>query len=145
NSSGMWYNGSINPTYNTSIYPWGAGNITMTITNLPSNVYSFFLYGHEGNEVANSRFNFYRDGTLLGYMGTTTWGQDWNSTNWECGQQYVIFKNIAVTNQIIKIEIPPGGDGYPYVNGMQIIESASVPAPQLAISNLININLGNPI
>src|SRR6266567_487251 len=141
NAPGGWGNGSTDPMYNSYLY-LSNGTITLTITNLPSNSYNFYLYGRAASAVANSTFQLYRAGSQIAYKGTSLWGQGWNSTNWEPGLEYQVFKSITVTNQTIQVVIPPGGDGYAYINGLQIVPSAAVPPANVAISNLINVDFG---
>jgi RHS repeat-associated protein len=141
--SGGWGNGANDRMYNSYLYGGSGGSLTLTLTNLPTNVFNFYLYGHAGRDIANSSFKLLRASTQIAYKGTTLWGNTWNSTNWEPGLQYQVFKNIAVTNQTIQIQIPSGGDGIPYVNGLQIVESAAVPPPPTNITNLFNVNFGS--
>jgi hypothetical protein len=153
NAPGVWGNGVNDTMYNSYIYPWDGGHITVTISNLPPNRYHFYIYGHdpvstglyaEGNELYDSGNGIYelkRSGTSLGVKGTTIWGNGWNTTNWENGQQYVIFRDVTVTNQLITIDVQPVR-GYAIVAGLQIVPSAAVPAPSQAISNLINVDFG---
>lgn len=142
NAPGGWGNGANDPMYNSYLY--GSPPISLTLTNLPTNVFNFYLYGHAARDVANSSFKLLRASQQIAYKGTTLWGNTWNTTNWEPGIQYQVFKNIAVTNQTIQFQIPAGGDGYPYVNGLQIVESAAVPPPPANITNLFNVNFGSP-
>jgi RHS repeat-associated protein len=142
--SGGWGNGVNDPMYNSYLYGGSGGSLTLTLTNMPTNVFNFYLYGHAGRDVANSSFKLLRASNQIAYKGTTLWGNTWNSTNWEPGLQYQVFKNIAITNQTIQFQIPAGGDGLPYVNGLQIVESAAVPPPPTNITNLFNVNFGGP-
>jgi len=74
NAPGGWGSGSTDRMYNSYLYAY-TGNLTLTITNLPTNVYSFYIYGHAGAEAANSAFQLYRAGTQIAYKGTSLWGQ----------------------------------------------------------------------
>jgi hypothetical protein len=142
NAPGCWTWDAGDPMYSTYIYASpGQGNVTLTITNLPADVYHIYLYGHAGGTTKNASFKLYRAGVQLGYKGTTLWGSGWNSTNWEAGQQYVVFKNVAVTNQALDIVIPPGSDGYCYLNGLQIVASAGVPPDSSTPTALVNVDL----
>jgi len=146
NATGAWGNDSTDPMYNSYVYPGPGGNLTITITGLPTDNYNFYLYGHEGhadNPRANAKFQLWRAGTQIGYKGTTLWGNAFATTNWEPGQQFQIFTNVSVNNQQIQIIVPPGGDGYAYINGMQIAPSSAVPPSSPTISKLININVGD--
>jgi hypothetical protein len=146
NATGAWGNDSTDPMYNSYVYPGPGGNLTITITGLPTDNYNFYLYGHEGHADsprANAKFQLWRAGTQIGYKGTTIWGNAFATTNWEPGQQFQIFTNVSVNNQQIQIIIPPGGDGYAYINGMQIVPSVAVPPSSPTISKLINVNVGD--
>ncbi len=141
NAPGIWGFNNEDPMYNNFIYPWDGASLSVTVTNLPPNKYDFYLYGHSGADVANSAFQFYRGGAQIGFKGTTHWGWGWNSTNWEAGQQYVVFKGVGVTNQSITVVALPVAIGnYAYINGMQIVPSQAITPPPLGSSNLINID-----
>ena len=151
NAPNVGTNGSADKMYNTFITDNGA-TITLTITNLPSNIYNFYLYGHGPRDSANGVFKLFRANLELGYKGTTLWGGGaglgpspltWENTNWTPGIQFQVFTNIAVTNQTIRIDDLGGADGYSYLNGLQIVPTASLPPPQPAVSNVINLNLGD--
>src|SRR6267142_3621247 len=141
--NGGWGNGNSDPMYNSYLYGLSGGTLSLTLTNMPTNIFNFYLYGHAGRDVANSSFKLLRDAKQIAYKGTTLWGNAWNTTNWEPWLQYQVFKNISVTNQTIQIQIPSGGDGFPYVNGLQIVDSAAVPPPPANITNLFNVNFGS--
>ena len=141
NAPGDWGWDSGDAMYSSYIYQDPEfGNITITITNLAANAYNLYLYGHAGRQAGNALFKLYRAGAQIGYKGTTLWGSGWNSTNWEAGQQYVVFKNVTVTNQTLQVVVPPGGDGYPYINGLQIVASAAVPPEPATILKLLNVD-----
>src|ERR1051326_642044 len=142
--TGGWGNGVNDPMYHGYLYGSPGSTIPLTLTNLPTNVFNFYIYGHESRDVANASFKLLRGATQIAYKGTTLWGNAWNTTNWEPGLQYQVFKNVAVTNQTIQFQIPAGGDTYPYVNGLQIVESAAVPPAPTNITNLFNVNFGSP-
>jgi len=130
------------PMYSSYVMPTNGGSITLTITNLPSNTYNLYLYGHGTNLLSGSIFYLARAGTQLAVKYTTQWSPLWKSTVWEPNLQYVVFKNVSVTNQNLQITVSPGLDGVAYLNGLQIVASANVPPPQLNITNLINLNFG---
>src|SRR5262249_51278991 len=93
NAPSIGTNGSPAKMYNTFITDNGA-TITLTITNLPSNIYNFYVYGHGPRDTANGVFKLFRAGMELGYKGTTLWGGSgafapspltWENTNWTPG------------------------------------------------------------
>ena len=130
------------PMYSSYVMPTNTGSITLTITNVPSNTYNLYLYGHGTNLLSSSTFYLARAGTQLAVKYTTQWSPLWKFTNWEPGIQYVVFKNVTVTNQNLQITVSPGADNTAYLNGLQIVASSNVPPPQLNITNLLNINFG---
>jgi hypothetical protein len=84
-----------------------------------------------------------RNGTTLWTKNTTHWGDDWYSTIWEEGEQFVRFRNIAVTNQTLTLVSHADASGYASLSGLQIIPSDAVPAYAPGISNLLNVNFGS--
>jgi len=143
NAPGVVSNGfALDPMYAQNVCPTNGGSISVTLTNLPSNVYDFYFYGHGSNLLSDSIFYLYRAGTQLGVKYTTQWSQKWATTNWEPGIQYVVFHSVSVTNQTIQVTVSPGGDSTAYLSGLQIAASGAIAAPTLNISNLININFG---
>jgi hypothetical protein len=55
NAPGAWGNGSSDPMYESYIYPFDGGNVTITITNLDAGAYDFSVYGIDATyEVAVS-------------------------------------------------------------------------------------------
>src|SRR5438552_17719296 len=48
NAPGAWHNGAADPMYDVYLYPFGGGNITATVRQLPAGRYDVYLYGHGG-------------------------------------------------------------------------------------------------
>jgi len=146
NAPGIWGWASGDPMYDSCIFQNpGNGNITITITGLPVDTYSFYIYGHYGTADGNGIFQLSRAGTAIGRKGTSVWGRASLSPVWEEGQQYVVFRGVAVNNQTITIEAMANAAGYPCINGLQIVSSAAVQQPVPSISKLINIDFAaNP-
>ena len=46
NAPGCWFNGSSDAMYGTYLYPLGAGDITLVVTNLPAGENDFYIYGY---------------------------------------------------------------------------------------------------
>jgi glucodextranase-like protein len=139
NAQGQWGFPISDAMYQGYIYSWG-GDVIVTITNLPANTYNLYVYGHSSTDIANSDYALYRAGTLIEEKGTSLWGSGWNSTNWEPGIQYVVFKNVAVASQTIQILVHPGGDGFNIINGLQIALSDSVVPASPNIIELFNVD-----
>lgn len=153
NATGIWGNGVSDGPYNAGmygnfIYANNAGKITVQVSGLAAGTYNFYLYGHTGNwdiSAANGNFHLWSGTTDCGIKGTTIWGHGWASTNYEEGQQYVVYRNVAVASgQTVKIESSASSADKALFNGMQIIASDAVPAASPTITELININLGQP-
>jgi hypothetical protein len=49
NAPGCWADGSSDAMYNTYLYPFDGGNITVAVTNLTAGQYDFYVYGADGN------------------------------------------------------------------------------------------------
>jgi hypothetical protein len=143
NAQGISGNGSADPMFNSFIYPWYGGNITITITGLPADRYHFYVYGHENTQDANTVCELLRDGVRVGYKGTTLWGTPWTNLNWEEGEHYVTFRDIDVNNQTMTIVVHPGANGWAEVNGLQIAPSDDVQETRAQLYQLLNINFSN--
>ena len=153
NAPGCWGNGINDAMYSSYVYPFNGGHVTVTITNLPPDQYSFYIYGHGPDPSPSTLedpssiegyglFQLLRAGVSLGQKSTAMWGYGWSSTNWEGGQQYIEFRSVAITNQSVSIDVSPAY-GYATIAGLQIVPSAAVPPPSTIVSNLINVNLGD--
>jgi hypothetical protein len=107
--------------YNCYCYSQDNGDIILTVTNLPGGEYDFYLYGHSGAANGNSMFQLLVGGADYGNQPTGT-NADSLSTNWVEGVQYVVYRNVAVTNggAPVTITAHPGLSGYAMLNGMQI-------------------------
>jgi hypothetical protein len=127
--------------YSAYIYEAGA-NLGLTVSNLPTGIYDIFLYGHGPATNQNGIFQLTTWGTNYGTESTTTVGTNsYTSTNWQEGQQYIVFRSIWVTNtQPVYITVEDDGAGYAIVNGLQMMADN----PQTNIFSLINVNFANP-
>ncbi len=98
NAPGIWGNSTGNNMYDVYIYA-GSGNITITLTNVPSGVYDLYLYGHGAADDQNSYFDL--PGTNLGTKNTAT-GPWWNNNQLAGGDfietnHYMVFRGVQVT------------------------------------------------
>lgn len=119
NGPGVWGNGVDDAMFNSYIYNYGV-SITNIFTNVPSGIYDFYLYGH-GPEDGNSVFQLTSGTNAYVGKGTTMWGTNWASTNWDESQQYVVYRNVSVeSNQPVVITAIPGVSDYAIINGLQI-------------------------
>jgi hypothetical protein len=121
NGAGHWAFAHPDLMYNCFCYSQDHGDITLTVTNLPSGGYDFYLYGHEGADTGNTVFQLLVGGADYGNRSTAT-NSNWALTNWVEGAQYVVFRNVAVTNggAPVTIKAHPGLQGDAQLNGMQI-------------------------
>jgi len=113
----------VDAMYKACCYQYG-GVVALTLTNMPSGQYDFYLYGHAGADHANTVFELVLGAQSLGTKSTATNGT-WSSTNWIEGAQYVLYSNVRVTNgSPVIVRAHPGADGYSYMNGVQIAPAA---------------------
>ncbi|MDB6123148.1 MAG: Immunoglobulin I-set domain protein [Pedosphaera sp.] len=120
NAPGSWGNGVADGMYQGYLYPFNGGNITVTVTNLDAGTYEIYLYGHAPSNDGNSTYTLNVGGTSYG--GQTTAQGGWNSTVWQEGVQYVVFRGVTITSagQTVTIVISPQASSYAIIAGMQI-------------------------
>ena len=128
NAPGQWGNGSADPMYNTFIYPFDGGNITLTVTNLDTGAYDFYLYGLDSSyELRVGGLNY---GTKPLPNGPIA-----NPVVWQENLQYALFKTVQVTNgSPVTIIVHPGPGGYATLCGMQVAQVDAPPAVAPAIT-----------
>jgi len=54
NAPGCWADGSSDAMYNTYVYPFNGGNVTVTVTNLAAGQYDFYAYAPGGGNASNA-------------------------------------------------------------------------------------------
>src|SRR5436190_1309862 len=114
------------------------------MTNLPAGSYDVFLYGHGGPGVdsANSVFRVVSGRSDYGTKATTT-TSGWSSPVWEEGQQYVVFRDVAVAGGPVTITVFPGAYGQAFISGMQLVaKSSALPPPPPVAGPLLNVDFG---
>ena len=122
NAPGGWGNGSTDPMYNNFIYPFYGGNITITLSGLPDDVYDLYLYCSDGKYQVTSSGVDYGTRSSREYPVI-------NPPNWQEGVQYVHFHSVVVaTGQPIVIAVLPGLDGLPVISGLQIAPGTPPPS-----------------
>src|SRR5262245_24983508 len=111
--------------YQSCCYAQDLGDITLTVTNLPSGQYDIYVYGHAGDNTANSVFQTLVGSNDFGNKSTAT-NSTWSLTNWVEGSQYVAYRSIQITNggAPLVVKSHPGISGYTYLNGIQILSTA---------------------
>jgi len=144
NAPGQW--GSLfclDPMYASYSYQEpGQGNIAVMLNQLPTDTYDFYVYATRASDNGAPVIQLKRAGVSLWTKGTTLWGNGWYSTYWDEHEQYVRFRNIAVNNQTITLEVYPDQVGYPSISGLQIVPSSAIPSEQPTITALLNVDLG---
>jgi subtilisin-like proprotein convertase family protein/subtilisin family serine protease len=138
---GAWGNGSLDPMYNSYVYPLpnGPNPITMVFTNLPEGVYDFYVYSHNGNYQLTSGAVDYgihvsRDVAAAGIIPT-----------WREGTNYVYYPNVVVTdsNAPVTIVARPGMGDVAMVCGLQVHK---IPTPNpLGASILVPGQITNSV
>lgn len=132
----------LDPMYASYLYPSNSGHILVTITNLPADVYDFYVYATRASSAGAPMIQLKRAGVSLWTKDTTRWGEGWYSTYWDEGAQYVRFRNIAVTNQSIVLDAYPDQAGIASLSGVQIVPAGAIPSETPAITNLLNVDFG---
>jgi hypothetical protein len=104
--------------YNSYIYPFDGGNVTVTVTNLAAGQYDFYVYGPDGN--------YQLTVGPADYGVKTTWDQVViNPPIWQAGRQYAFYRGVSVVaGQGVELTVRPGAGGYAVISGMQIASTA---------------------
>jgi len=149
NAPGVWGNASGDPMFDTFIFAQNGSNLTATVTGLEPGRYHFYLYGHADADVTgeqNSGFTIRAGTNTLGpltQLGTPGWKA---SAPWQERNQYVVFRDVAVTASTpVIVEVAPGPNGVAVLNGLQIISRGTSPprllSPAPATTGTANTNL----
>ena len=137
NAAGGDNNGASDQMYSTYLYSLG-GNITLSVTNLPNGVYSFYLYGHGNGANQSSVFQLSCGSVNYGTNATASSGTAWQSSTWQLGQQYVVFSNVVVAGGApVAITVYQDPAGYSIMSGLQIQSSDSVAPAVTATSQTV--------
>ncbi len=131
NAPGDWANGASDPMMNTYTYSYAPPDnpeILITLTNLPSATYDFYLYGH-GPTTDNSIFCLSNSLTNCGPFSTSV--SLWNTLpNWVEGDEYVLFRGIpVVSNQPVSITVATNSLNYALICGLQATLSGNATYP----------------
>jgi hypothetical protein len=119
NAGEFYANGASDPMYGVYVSPY-SGDITLTITNLTSGTYDFYLYGHGSVDIDNSTFYLMAGQQSYGSEATIN-GSGWLSAIWQEGVQFVEFSNVIVAaEQPISITVGQGAGGSIALSGMQM-------------------------
>ncbi len=109
NTPGQWGNPVADGMFNSYVYPWNGGNIDITVTNLANGRYDFYIYGHGAADAQCGLYQIVSGTNTYGSKSTTTTGTNsWETTNWQEGQQYVVFRDVWVTTNNQRGHRPQG-------------------------------------
>jgi hypothetical protein len=125
NGPGHYNNSLFDIMYATYDYNQG-GVITVTVTNLVAATYDIYVYGHAAADNANGIYALSAGGKSYG-TNSTVFGPGWNSSVWQEGVQYVVFRNVAISNslQTVNLSVYPSASSYAVISGMQIVPTGS--------------------
>jgi hypothetical protein len=114
NAPGSWGNGSTDDMYNSYDYPFDGGDLDVTVTNLETGTYDFYIYGIDSTYELAVNVLSYGSKTLPVVKVT-------NPVVWQEGVQYVLFHSVQLTNgDTVNLTVRPGTGGYATISGMQI-------------------------
>jgi len=135
NAPGLWGNATGDPMYDSYIFSQNGSNLTLTFTGLPAGRYHFYLYGHADPDVTgeqNSIFTLQHGTNALGPVPQNG-GTGWKANQlWQERAQYVVFRDVAVGTEPIRVDVAPGPNGVAVLNGLQIISRGTSPPRPLA-------------
>ncbi|MBI2929508.1 MAG: chitobiase/beta-hexosaminidase C-terminal domain-containing protein [Verrucomicrobia bacterium] len=128
NGPGTW--GNEHPDTMFVVYSYSSGTIVVTLTNLPTALYSFYVYAHGGPpDNYNSIVSLESAGVSYGEKATTT-GTGWRSTLWKEGDHYLLFQDVRVQQDSpVRLLVKPGASGTACLNGLQILSNKQSPIP----------------
>lgn len=143
NAQGAWGFTNPDPMYANYLYAWNSGDINLFLTNIPAGTYDIYIYGHGPANNANGLCDLQVGSTDYGQKSTTIWGAGWNTTNWEGGQQYVVYRNVSVSaSNTMFLDVRPGAAALAILNGMQIVPSGAISHAPPAMYRLIDVDFG---
>jgi hypothetical protein len=142
NAPGAWGNGSADAMYNSYIYPFDGGNITVTLSNLPAGQYDLYVYG------LDSSYQVVAGSADYGLKSLPN-GPYVNPVLWQEGLQYVVFRNVQVSSVSgpVVLTVRPGSGGYATLSGMQIASVEGVNRAPVAAPGTLSVdkNISLPI
>ena len=126
NAPGQWQSEVVDPMLRTYSYSHDGGPITVTITDLPSARYDFYVYGH-ATETQNGAFVLSLPEST-GYLEekATSTSPRWREPVWQEGQQYVVFHNVPVLQESVEILVKPGASPIPILSGVQVVKICGI-------------------
>jgi RHS repeat-associated protein len=125
NAAGYGTNSTGDPMFDAFVYPQNTNSMTVTFTNLPTGTYSFYCYGHGPNPWDDAQFHVTSGSYTSASEKTRDAALAGASDVWEENWQYVVLRNVPVTNGTpVTITAAPS-DGTAILNGIQVL----MPAP----------------
>jgi hypothetical protein len=138
NAPGVWGNTTGDAMMDGYVFGPNGGTLVLTLQNLGTGRYQFYLYGHGDPDVLPEQCSLFRlrSGTNdlgpLATLGSARWQ---TGMPWQEGRQYVVFRDVGVaSNQPVVIEITPGAGGYAVLNGLQIWNRGTSPTDLFAVN-----------
>jgi hypothetical protein len=130
NAPGLWVSQHPDPMLDSYLYPFNAGDVVVTVTNLPAGLYDLYFYAHGWLDGENGVVQLESAGAIYGTR-TTSSSAGWRAETWVEGEQYVRFQGVRVTPDApIRITVMPGTTGLAVINGMQLVRYQDcTPAP----------------
>jgi hypothetical protein len=145
NDVGSYSSGNLaDSMYNTYLYDSSA-NIIVIVTNLTPGIFDIYIYGHGAVESQNGVYGLSVNGASHGTNSTLA-AAGWDSSVWQEGVQYVVFRGVVITNsaQVLTVTAYSGLGGYSLINGMQIMVS-TLQAPAITVQPQSQaVTAGNP-
>jgi len=116
---GAWGNGSLDPMYDSYLYPLpnGPNPLTITLTNLPVGKFDIYLYSQNGN------YQLLSGGVNYGVRTSYDLGPNGTTPVWEQGVQYALFQGVGVMNsgEPVTIVARPGIGDVAQIAGLQVV------------------------
>ncbi len=133
NAPGMWGNATGDPMFDSYLFSDNGSNLTVTLRGLAPGSYHFYLYGHADPDVSGEQNSVFTLTTGTNQFGPATGS---GRAGWKAGQpwqeraQYVVFRDVPVGTEPLRLEVAPGPNGVAVLNGIQVL-SRGTGAPKL--------------
>lgn len=126
NAHNSWGNGARDWMYKDYLYPFGPGNLVVTLRNAPVGYYDIYVYGHGVAEGQNGIYELNVGDTDYGRKSTGATAE-WRSSDWREGVQYVRYRRVAIQEpgDVITLAALPNQIGPPVIAGIQLAAAAT--------------------
>jgi hypothetical protein len=126
NAPGDWGDSAPDPMMSTYMYSSAGQTIVITLTNMPTATYDFYLYGH-GPTTDNCTFQLTSGAVNWGQQSTAVTGWDTLPT-WTQGDEYALFAGIPIiSGQAVAITVLLNSLDYSLICGLQANGTVAVP------------------